>query len=279
MADEVKGAMFDEFVQGGLLDDADVTVKTARFVPWDYQGKIQQPVLALQLVLEDAEGQEHKEHLSSGELRFFVPSGDGKKAVPVGNQKNLNSNTNAVAFIVSVLSADTRGELAAKIRSTDDISVLDGTRLHVIRKAQPKRSGIIQQPTADGQPARQAQQLIAEKVLSYSWEAATGSAPKAAPAAATSAAAPAAAAPAANGAVAEIAASVLVQIVAEAGGSIKKGMIAGKVFSNDTVKSLPTQVEKNAILGLIVKDDFIQSSNMAAMGVKYDAATGTVSLG
>jgi hypothetical protein len=269
-----QGVVYDEFVQGaGRLDDVDITVASARWVSWDYRGKIANAVLALQVNAVDAEGTEHEEYLSCGDLKFFVPSGDGKKAVPVGSQVKLNINTNAVAFIASLMNADTRGEMAAKLRTSDDISVLDGLKLHVVQKAQPKRAGIVAAPgvaSAEGKT-----QLIVEKVLSYPWEKA-GAAPRAA------AAAPAAAPKAGNGAPpvadanTELATSTLVTIVSEAGGTIKKSAIAGKVFSNPDVKAQPAPV-RNALLGIIVRDDFLMS--LAEIGIQYDKAAGTVSLG
>lgn len=272
------GATYDEFVQGaGRLDDVDVTIKTARWSQWDYRGKVDPPVLALAVIAIDPEGAEHEEYLSCGDLKFFVPSSDGKKAVPVGATTKLNINTNAVAFILSVMNADTRGELAAKLRSSDDISILDNVKLHVVQKPQPKRAGIIAAPgilSAEGKT-----QLLAEKLLAYPWEAgAQTSGAKAAPAAAQQQQAPKAGngAPPAPDPHAEMATGTLITIVSEAGGSIKKTAIAGKVFSNADMKAQPAPV-RNAVLGLIVRDDFLAS--LAETGIAYDKATGMVSLG
>ena len=273
MASEV-GASFDEFVQGtGRLDDVAVKIQSARFSNWDYKGKIAQPVLALKLELMDGEGVLHEEYLSAGDLKFFVPSNDGKKAIPVGSQAKLNINTNAVQFLIDLLNADTKGEWAAKIKGTDDISVLDGGTIHVVQKAQPKRASISAVP---GQENVTKTVLSVSKVLIYPWEAGKAAAP-AAKAPAAGAAAPAAAAgPAPTGAAADAAGPILLGIVAEAGGEIKKQAIAGKVFGNPDVKAM-TAAERNAILGIIVKDEFLLSEAVTSLGLVY--ANGVVKLG
>lgn len=292
-----RGAMFDEFVVSGLIDDADVTIESARFVSWDYKGQVTPPVLALQLWLVDGDGARHDDYLSAGDQKFFVPSSDGRKAIPVGSQQKLNINTNAVEFIISLLNADTRGELAAKIKGGDDISVMDGVKVHVVRKAQKKRAGIQIQanavPDVPGQAPRQKTVLTVEKLIAYPWEAAGAAARPAAAAGAvaTGAAAPVAtaSAPAGNGAApvagpavaADLQATTvgtLLQIVAESGGSIKKAQIAGKVFSNADVKAMPVAT-RNSMLGLIVRDDFLASEAVKAMGIGFDPASGTVALG
>lgn len=266
MANET-GAMFDEFSTGGLLDDADVHIKSARFANWDYKGKIAAPVLALKLELQDAEGTVHEEYLSAGELRFFVPSTDGTKAIPVGSQTKLNNNTNAVNFLISLMNADTKGDLAKAIRGTDNISVIDGVQVHVVRRAQPKRSGIIVQPGKENQAQTR---LEVEKVLAYAGQAAVP---------VTKAPAAGAAAPAAAGGAAvdidDIAIPLLLEIVTANGGSIAKVAIGGKVFPHPTAKALDAST-RNLLLGRIVKDEFLNSDTVKAMGMQFDGKTVTM---
>lgn len=275
MNQEARGALFDQFVVGGLIDDADITLRSARFVPWDYNGTVNPPVLGLKLEMVDGEGNVHTDHLSAGDLKFFVPSGDGKKAIPVGKQEKLNINTNAVAFLVSLMNADTRGELTAKIKTTDDISIIDNSRLHIVRKAQPKRPNIVAPEVVPGQAKPDPRQLTVEKVLAYPWETAapTPVAQAAAPAVAqVQAAAPAAvAAPA--GAAAAQSATLLTQLIAEAGGSIKVGQIAGQVFK--LMKDNPA-AERNAVLGTILTPAFLGSDLVKGNGLVYDPQAGTV---
>lgn len=278
MANEV-GVLFDEFSEGGLLDDADVTIKTARFALWDYLGTTK-PTLALQLVMTDAEGVDHTDHLSAGDLSKLVPSADGHKAVraPENTSENpkLNKNTNATTFIISTIKADTRGELSQKLINSGDVSLLDGVKMHIIRKPQPKRA-TLQAPDMPTEKRFPSTVLTCEKLIAYPGE--NGKA--AAPAASTvAAAAPAVAATgaAASSEVSDAAVSILVQIVAEAGGTFKKAGLAGKVFANEQHKTFPVPV-KNAILGLIVKPDFLSSQAVVDAGVKFDPATGMLSMG
>lgn len=276
MANEEVGASFEEFSQGGLIDDADVTIKLARFTTWDYNGKTA-PVLALQVNMEDAEGQIHEQYLSSGDLKNFRPSADGTKAVPNGDQTKLNMNTNAVAFLISLMNADTRGELAAKLRPSGDVSLLEGLRCHIIREAQPKRPGIVAPGVEEGQPQFAKTCLKVASIIAYPWEkggavkpAAAG---KAAPA--VNAAAPAAAAMGAGEEVENMAVGMLIGILAANGGSIKKSMIAGKVFSDPDLKKESAPV-RNGVLGIVVNEAFLGAEGRPWT---FDKATSTVSMG
>lgn len=278
MSEAVVGALFDEFVQGGLLDDADVLVKLSRFSSWDYNGKQPTPVLAIKLVMVDGENNEHEQYLSSGEMRFFVPSPDGTVAIPVGAQKKLNLNTNAVAFLLSVMNADTQGQLAAALKATGNVSLLEGVRMHVVRKAQPKRTGLIQAPGTEGQPQREKTQLLCEKILAYAGQAAPPAGVKAAavPAATAAAAAPAAAV---NSELDDLTVGALLTLLSENGNSLKPSAIAGKFFGAAAFKaggSMPLEGPvKNSVLGLIVKPEFIN-----APGRPWTVgADGTISLG
>lgn len=270
---EQQGVAFDEFTQGGRLDDADVLVKRARWATWDYKGKTA-PVFALDLDLEDGEGQVHEEHLSCGELRFFVPSADGRLAVPSGTASKLNLNTNAVAFLLSFMNADTKGEITAKFKKEGDVSLLEGLRLHVVQKAQPKRAGLA--ITADaaaqpGQPPREKTQLICEKVISY----VGGAAPAAA--GTTQAAPAAAAAPAGSSETEDLAVGCLIGMLGENGNTLKQGVIAGKFFQSPAVKAMELSGPvKNAVLGIIVTPKFLGAPDRPW---SYDAASNTVSMG
>ncbi len=270
-----QGAVFDEFVQGGFLDDADVLIKSARFAKWNYNGT-QKDSLFLRTVLVTDDGTEHEEYLSAGDLRFFVPSTDGTKAIPVGAQTKMNSNSNFGAFVLSLKNADTQGTAREALSKTDNISaVLEGMRVHVVRVAQPKRPGIVN-PDANisGQQERARTNLTVNKVIAYSGQTApAASAPaagQAAPPAAAPAAAPATAAAPASGDVADAAFGVLMEIVSGNGGSIEKGKVAGKVFTSEGGKALPVAL-RNQVLGLIVKDDYLNS--LKGQGVQFDGTT------
>jgi hypothetical protein len=267
MADQAV-VLFDEFVEGGLLDDADVKVNSARWIVWDYKGKAP-AVLGLNLNLTDSEGKIHDENLSCGELTRFVPSADGKFAVPVGSQTKLNNNTNAVAFLISLMNADKRGDLATKLKTTGDISSLDGSVLHVSREAQPKRTGLVNPVAVEGQ-SRPSTRLKVDSIISYPGEGAApkpGAAPVSAPAAAPAAAA--------GGVDDDFAVGIVMSILSENGGQIKAAAIGGKAFSNADMKAAAVPV-RNATLAKVVSPAFLGA---AGRPWQFDAATGTVSFG
>lgn len=279
MAEE-QGAMFDEFVQGGLLDDADVTIVGSRFSTWDYNGK-QPPIFALKVTMVDGEGAQHEQYLSCGELRFFVPSTDGKKAVPVGAAQKLNLNTNAVAFLLSVMNADTVGTLTSALKATGDASLLEGLKVHVVRKAQPKRAGLaIVAPDATGNvPAqREKTQLLVEKILAYAGGvAAPAAAAKPAVAAGTAAPAPVAAAAAAVSDVEDTAVGALCALLAENANSLPITAVAGKFFSSPSITGMGLDpATKNKVLGVIVQPVWVGAPDRPW---KFDAASKIVSLG
>lgn len=126
----------DDFVQGGLVDDVDAVIKTARFVKWDYQGKTD-PVLGLHLNFASKDGEEYDQYYSAGDLKRFAPSDDGKCAIPVGDAQALTISSNACQFLISVANAG-----FAKNKLGEDLSVLDGLGCHLRRVAQAERKGL-----------------------------------------------------------------------------------------------------------------------------------------
>lgn len=291
MADTVVGAFYDEFSEGGLLDDVDVTIKTFRYREWDYNGTVQKASLGLQLQMIAADGTETVDVASAGDLENFRPSPDGKKAVPMKNTIKMNRNTNAMLMLISLMQADTRGELAAKLRATDDISILDGVKVHILRAPQPKRKNMptivadtmVPTPGAPVQQAREKMYISVTKLIAYPWENGVGAAAPSGPAAtavtvaspAVTAAAPVAAAPvAAAGDTTEIASAILFNILLANNNKVLRTALAGKIFADDTYKGLPPAT-KNLVLGQIVGDAFLLGP-AAAMGITFNPATGEV---
>lgn len=152
---------------GGQFDDVDVTIKQVRTTLWDYNGKIPSPVVALAVTFEHAEGGEFVQHYSAGDPKNFVPSEDGHRFVPVGSAVGLNENTNAMAFLVSFINSGFPGD-----KVTDDVTVFEGTRVHVQNIPQPKRPGL-------AQPTGKNLVLVVNKIHSLPWE--TSTAPKTLP--------------------------------------------------------------------------------------------------
>ena len=278
-----RGATFDEFVEGaGLITDAPVTWRSVRFCEWDYQGKVNPPVLAAKIDMVDADGKVHDHYASAGDLKYFRPSPDGKKAIPqTDSVKKMNKHTNFILTLLSLMDADTRGELAAKVRQTDDVSVLDNVKVWIHREPQPTRPGIVSpemlaQQAQGGRSSRAAEYIKVEKVLAYPWESApAASASPATVVAAVGAGAVqvAAAAPAGNAEVTGAAIGALVPIIAANGGPLKVTAIVGKIFADPGFLANPTAI-RNQVLGIITKPEFLSSGPWA-----YNAADGTVSLG
>jgi hypothetical protein len=134
-----QGASLAAFAQGGLIDDIDVEILDAAFAEWDYNGSIAQPALALGIQYATADGKTYDQYYSAGDLQYFVPSEDGSMAVPVGDKAMLNDNTNTAKFLLSLMEC---GFPEDKLAS-GNVKCLIGTKGHVNRVAQPKRTGLI----------------------------------------------------------------------------------------------------------------------------------------
>lgn len=137
---------------GGLPDDLDVEVVSARFALYDYEGKSDEPALVLHVEFkqdEDAENNFHN-YYSAGDKAYFVPNEDPKDEarnglylVKVGDRDGINGGTNCALFINSMITAGVPADLF-----DGDMDAIDGLGIHVNQQAQPKRSGL---PTRAGQ--------------------------------------------------------------------------------------------------------------------------------
>lgn len=256
----------DAFLKGGgLIDDVDATIETARFATYDYDGKIQNPVLALHVILKvDGEEEAHDQWYSAGDLAHFVPSNDGCRVIPTGSKTGLSDGSNLFVFLTSLGNA---GYDMNKL-ADGDISVLDGLRAHWVRIPQPKRSGLPSQAAGPGGQQREKTILTVQKVLGEAkgkGKVAAGktTAGKAAPAKAP--------APATNGDndLDETLQGLVMEIIAEAGGSIAKKDLAGKVFKAAPKTSSPK--EKAAMSKRAFDDEFLSAGPW-----EYDGATLTM---
>lgn len=117
---------------GALIDDADVTIKSATFELYDFNGKAQSKACAA-LTLVTEEGEEHVEYLSAADPKHFMPSADNTRLLAVGDKTGLNNNSKFALFVISLINA---GFPEADV--TDSIDFLDGLRVHIKRKAAPK---------------------------------------------------------------------------------------------------------------------------------------------
>jgi len=260
----------DTYIRGGLMQDVDVTLTNLRWTEWDYQGTVNPPVLACRITMEPLDGfDEHEEFLSAGSLDNFQPNpdDDGKTLISPNGKEHLTQSSNWYHFIRSI--TDSGGDLTPL---KDDISILEGSKFHVVRKPAPKRDGAF---TVQKKEGREAQILVVDKVISLPWDKKGAGAKRTATAAATAAKPTGAAAKtnsvaaAATTATATAAAAEEAQAEAPAGdddmNNIAIGVVTGllekgttpinqlKVFSFRELnkdKSLDTKT-KNAISGTI----------------------------
>lgn len=211
------------FTQGGLIDDIDVTIQSSRFELYDYDGKVQSPTLALHLSLVDDDGLVSEQYYSAGDPKFFVPSKDGKEAVPVGSKTTLSAGSNAAMFLVSLVNAGYPED-----QMGSDVSVFEGMKVHVGRVAQPKRSGIIKGGDDNG---REKTVLCVTKIISMPGQAPVSKGKAATPKAAGKAAAPAQQSlPDGGDDLDATLTEVVMEALGEAGGTIAKKAIAQVVF-------------------------------------------------
>lgn len=143
----------DAIAGGGLFDDFDGQIIDARFVEFDYDGNIDEPVLAICLEIRNEEEEDNEEagrgtgqnpfmeHYSAGPLSNFVPSDDGLQAIPAGSKTGLSGGCYAVMLLTSVVEADP--EMEEKIGSS--LEALQGLRAHFKRATWKKREGLEQE--------------------------------------------------------------------------------------------------------------------------------------
>lgn len=124
----------DEFVQGGLLNDADVEVVKSRIAMFDYQGS-RPEVCSLELTLLDNNGDEHVQNWTMGGEGEFGPSSDGKFVMALGDKRSLNKGSNYDILVESLMRCG-----MPKGIITEDVSILEGTKGHVLRVPAPTRN-------------------------------------------------------------------------------------------------------------------------------------------
>ncbi|MGE5156400.1 MAG: hypothetical protein ACM3JP_02765 [Betaproteobacteria bacterium] len=222
----------DNFVSGGLMDDFDGTIEKARFVPWDYDGKIDHEVLAVALTIkpDDADAP-FVQHYSAGDMTGFAPSMDGENpvnlegegeeregiyALRVGKQNELRSSTNWAHFLEALVAA---GFDRAKM--TPSLEFMEGLNCHFNRVPQKKRSGIQVTTREDGR-ARANDVLVITKINEAAPAAAKTGAKAAKPAAAKAAAT--------DDGVEDLLTGVIVDALGENEGQIAKSKLVGLIL-------------------------------------------------
>ena len=244
---------------GGLIDDIDVEIVRARFVRYDFEGKSDSgEKLCILGVLKDADGNEHPQYWSAGDLQYFVPSEDPKNedlngitCVQVGAKEVLNGGTNAAIMLNSLVQA---GFPEDKL-DDGDLRHLEGLTGHVNRVPQPKRNNIAKK---EGQ--RDPMVLIFTSIKTLPGETkkstTTGKATSAKPNGSAKPAA--AAAPASNGAdpalVEELTGELIGLFASEGVSELKKVELSKKLFGLID-KSNPN---KNKLIAMASRDEVLK---------------------
>ena len=271
-----KGASInpDSFIEGGLVDDVDARINTARWVSWDYNGQ-QDPSLALHLNFTTKEGDTYDQYYSGGDLKRVYPDPDTEGRTLLPEDAKLVIKSNAGQLIISAIMAG-----FPKNRLTDDISVFDGCGVHLKRKAQPERMGLKQKDKPEGR------QSTVLEVTSILWL--PGETPKfqiAAKGVNQASSTGVSAAPASTGAPAGIptpAAATdysqktvehMLNVLSANGGSVAKGVLPQALFKS--CQAAGDTAIQAGILSLAYKNDWLTSSERPW---KVDAS-GVISLG
>lgn len=146
----------ETFVSAGLADDFDGEIVEVRYVPFDYDGKLDHHILAARVTIqpdEESGFDEFTQHYSAGDLAFFAPSKDGDDpvdlnndegedlegtfVVKVGRREALANSSNWGQFCIALMEAGLPGSAML-----NDVSILEGLRAHWNRIPQAKRSGV-----------------------------------------------------------------------------------------------------------------------------------------
>lgn len=230
-----------EFVSGGLIDDVNVEITAASFVEWDYQGKIPQPVLAVKVTMQPEDGDEAVDQFySAGDLKNWMPSKDGKRAVKVGTASSLNNGSNFAQFITSLVNAGFPEDKIA-----DDVTFMVGTQGHVKRVPQPKRSGIIR---GGGTEGREPTVLLMTKIDALPGEGKKGKKSTTKKASASTPSTPNASSEEIDGK----AVGAVLAVLAEQGGSVSKAKLSAAVFHQ-----LKDDPQRNLVVARAYTDDFL----------------------
>lgn len=179
---EVASLNPNEMLAGGLKDDFRGKVIGAVYSRWDYDGNIEEPVLAAQLTIQvEDEEEPFVQHWSAGDLAAFVPSQDGKTpceededgpfALRVGKRAQLNNNTNFAHLMSALIDAGTASKKFTAKDLTASLECLVGLDAHWNRVPQKKRSGLATEEEGDNKRARDV--LVVTEVFGYG-EAAGG---------------------------------------------------------------------------------------------------------
>ena len=132
---------------GGVLEalnDTDAVIKQCRVVLWNYNNQTIHPAPFLSVTYGFEDGSEFEQKYKGGDAKFLVPSQDGKEFVPVdpnADRTGLPDGCNALIWLTDIVNAGFPEHLIGR-----DVSVFEGTKIHLNVKPQPKREGLKQDP-------------------------------------------------------------------------------------------------------------------------------------
>lgn len=270
----------EDMVQGGLIDDADVTFQNCRYAVYDFNGSVPGGRVCLRVEMVDESGDIHEQYFSAASPEHFAPSDDECHLTAVGEKKSLNKGSNFEAFIASLLEEGLPGP---RLRD-EGSAALDGIKAHVIRKPAPERKGLIN-PAGGARGDRPQTQLVVSKILEAPWLKGGKAAGKAA---GTAAAAGTRAASKPNGKVKEEEPEETAAVGGEApevsdtdmalmttvGELVEKKALSLKELAMGVFKSVGA-TERRTAPKRCVEADFLEAGE--AMGLwSYDASKGTV---
>lgn len=245
---------------GGFLDDADVLLQQLRFEMWDYQGKAPMSVALKVVMIDQSDDRAHEQYYSAGDPSKFAPSADGKALTSLtGAATGLNSSTNALAFLTSLVNAGFPED-----RIGNDVSLFDGTVVHVNQIAQPKRAGLKDQ--------RDKTYLLVSKIVRLPWDSQPAKPAKGAPSATRPTAAPTPVGAVAltqdsNGQLTTKALNAVLSILVEKGGALPKGQLSMEAY-----RTLGNDPDRNAIVKLVHDEAFLKEC-AAEKAFAYDGTT------
>ena len=183
----------EDFVQGGLINDTDVLVTSAKWEYFDYSGQVSSnPAVALRLQGTVVGSDETwDQHISAGSNKDFVPTpeDDGDTLSPQGTGTALRKGSNFHIFVESLVKCGFPVERLHEGKASNFV----GVKFHLLRVPAPKREGLT--PSEGG---REKTVVTCSKLLATPWDkrAAAAGSKKAAAASAPAAAAAAEAEPA-----------------------------------------------------------------------------------
>jgi hypothetical protein len=162
-----------EFVEGGAVPvDRNLTWKECRFDIFDYtkkDGTAAGRATTARITYVDDDAQEFVQHYSVGAPERFIPSGDGKQLVAVGQAQALSKSSNYYILMNALINAG-----FPENKLGEDLSVLDGLYTYNIALPEPKRTGLAR---VAEEGARERVLSVPSQILKLPWEKKGGKAP------------------------------------------------------------------------------------------------------